>query len=406
MSGPATDPYPGRACPLCHRPGGRLVHDVPTVPVHSCLVMGSRTEALAIARGALTVVLCPDCGAMTNRCFAEHDMAYSSDYEDSQAFSPTFLDYARGLAARWVDGWGLSGRTVLEIGAGRGDFSRLLAQAGAGRVVAMDPTIDPVRFGEPDARVTLWAEEFTDGHDLSGVDAVTMRHVLEHVDDPGALLRALRAALADRPDVPLLVEIPEAGRILDEGAFWDMYHEHCNYLTAATAVELFEAAGFVVETTTLAYGGQYLLVEARAIGRPRPMRLDAETMAELAGAVDRFRDHSRSQVHRFVDTIARHAATGRVALWGSGSKGTAFLHALGPTAADVDVVIDVNPFLAGKFIAGTGHPILAPATLREEPVDLVVVMNPVYVAEILEELERLGCRAALVALGPTAETTA
>jgi hypothetical protein len=368
--------------------------------------MSSRAEALAAARGALTVVLCSGCGAMTNRLFAELDMAYSSDYEDSQAFSPTFLEYARGLAARWVDGWGLSGRTVLEIGAGRGDFSRLLAQAGAGHVIAMDPTIDPVRFGQPDERVTLLAEEFTAGRDLHGVDAVTMRHVLEHVDNPGALLRALRAALADRPNVPVLVEIPEAGRILDEGAFWDMYHEHCNYLTTATAVELFESAGFVVETTTLAYGGQYLLVEARAAGRPRPMRLAAGEMEELTGAADRFRDQARSQVGRFVDTIARHAATGRVALWGSGSKGTAFLHALGPTAADVDVVIDVNPFLAGKFVAGTGHPILAPAALHGEPVDLVVVMNPVYLAEIRDELERLGCRAALVALGPTAGATA
>jgi hypothetical protein len=165
----------------------------------------------------------------------------------------------------------------------------------------------------------------------------------------------LRTALAERPDVPVLVEIPEAGRILDEGAFWDMYHEHCNYLSSATAVELFESAGFVVESTTLAYGGQYLLVEARATGHPRPMRLDAERMDELAGAVDRFRDHSRSQVHRFVDLVARHAATGRVAVWGSGSKCTAFLHALGTTAADVDVVIDVNPFLDGKFVAGTGH---------------------------------------------------
>jgi hypothetical protein len=33
-------------------------------------------------------------------------------------------------------------------------------------------------------------------------------------------------------------------------------------------------------------------------------------------------------------------------------------------------------------------------------------MNPVYVAEIREHLDRLGCRAALVALGATAGATA
>lgn len=369
------------------------------MPLHSCLVMDSRAEARAIGRGALAVVLCEGCGVMANRLFAEEDMTYSSRYEDSQAFSSTFLDYARSLAARWVDRWDLSGRTVLEIGAGRGDFSRLLAEAGAGSVVAMDPTIDPVRFGRPDPRVTLRAEAFGEGTELHGIDAVTMRHVLEHVDDPGAILRALRGALRDRPDVPVLVEIPEAGRILEEGAFWDMYHEHSNYLTRATAVELFESNGFLVEGTTLDYGSQYLLVEARAAGQPRPARLDDAELGRLIAAVGHFTGQRDGQLTHQVELISRHAATGRVVVWGSGSKGTAFLHALGATAADVDAVVDVNPHLADKYVAGTGHRIIAPATLRDEPADLVVAMNPVYLAEIRDDLARLGCGARLVALG-------
>lgn len=400
------EPYQGRPCPLCGEPGGRLVHEVPTVPVHSCLVMSTRAEAIAMAHGALAVVLCTRCGAMSNRLFAEQHMAYSSSYEDSQAFSPTFLDYARGLAGRWVDGWGLESRTILEIGAGRGDFSRLLADAGAGRVIAMDPTADPVRFGQPHQRVTVRKEEFTRGCDLDDVDAVTMRHVLEHVDDPGALLRALRESLAGRPEVPVLVELPESERILAEGAFWDIYHEHCNYLTTATAVELFESAGFVVESASLTYSDQYVLVEALPTGRPRPMRLAEEPMRQLIESADRFRQQSLAQVERFADTISRFAEGGRVAVWGSGSKGTAFLHALGPTAADVDVVVDVNPFLAGKFIAGTGHPIVAPGSLRDDAVDLVVVMNPVYATEIQLELDRISPRATLVALGAGAASTA
>lgn len=373
-----------------------------SVPVHSCLVMGSRADAVSMARGALAVVLCRGCGAMSNRAFTERDMAYSARYEDSQAFSTTFVDYARSLAERWVGDWDLRGRTVLEVGAGRGDFSRLLAAAGAGHVVAMDPTVDPRRFGEPDERVTLLAETFGSGTDLSGVGAVAMRHVLEHVDDPRALLRELRRALADRADVPVLVELPEAGRILTEGAFWDIYHEHCNYLTREVAVELFESAGFEVRATRLDYADQYLHVEALPTGRPRPMRLPEEQVRRLVADADRFRAAARNQVDELGRTIAEHASQGRVVLWGSGSKGTAFLHALGPTASDVDAVIDVNPHLAGKYVAGTGHPILAPATLAEDPADLVVAMNPIYLREIRADLDRLSPGATLVALGDRA----
>jgi predicted RNA methylase len=361
--------------------------------------MDTCAEAVAVPRGALAVVLCHGCGAMTNRLFAAPALSPGSRHEDSQAFSPTFLDYARGLAGRWVDRWRLEGRVVLEIGAGRGDFSRLLAAAGAGRVIAMDPTVDPERFGEADDRVTLWAQELDDTCELPDVHAVSMRHVLEHVDDPGALLQCLRRALADRPDVPVLVELPDAGRILEEGAFWDMYHEHCNYLTREVAVELFESAGFVVESTTLTYADQYVLVEALPTGRCRPLRLPADDLGRLVAGAERFRSACGHQLSSLGRAIARHARHGRVVLWGSGSKGTAFLHALGPTASDVDGVIDVNPFLDGKFISGTGHPILAPGTLERNPADLVVAMNPVYATEIRAHLDRLSPGATLVALG-------
>ena len=97
--------------------------------------------------------------------------------------------------------------------------------------------------------------------------------------------------------------------------------------------------------------------------------------------------------------MEQHAPTGRVVVWGSGSKGTAFLHALGAAARLVDAVVDVNPHLWGKHVAGTGHAIVAPGTLADEPVDLVVAMNPVYATEIRAELDRLSPGAQLLALG-------
>jgi len=65
----------------------------------------------------------------------------------------------------------------------------------------------------------------------------------------------------------------------------------------------------------------------------------------------------------------------------------------------VDAVVDVNPHLWGKHVAGTGHAIVAPGTLADEPVDLVVAMNPVYASEIRAELDRLSPGAQLLALG-------
>ena len=53
-----------------------------------------------------------------------------------------------------------------------------------------------------------------------------------------------------------------------------------------------------------------------------------------------------------------------VALWGSGSKAVSYLTTLGVTD-EVQAVVDINPHKHGKFLAGTGHEIVAPEALRQ-----------------------------------------
>lgn len=396
--------YLGRECPLCARPGGALAYQIPSLPVHSCLLMEDRAEALSVPRGALDLVLCENCGYLANRAFEEALTAYSTRYEDSQAFSPTFTTYATRLAEQWVADWSLQGATVVEIGAGRGDFSRMLATAGAGRLIAMDPTIDPARFVTDDPRVEPVVSAFTTAETLPPCDAVVMRHVLEHVDDPVSLLTNLRQALESTPEVPLLVEVPDASRVMTEGAFWDVYYEHCAYLTPDTARELFESSGFHVRRLTNAYDNQYLLIEATAAsGTDRPAELAADRLIGLHELVLGFGRNATEVLQRWRSTLAQRKAINQsVVVWGSGSKGTAFLNALGDTASAVDRVIDVNPHLHGKFIAGSGHPIVGPSDLARQGTDLVIVMNPVYLNEIRSMVNSISPGCDVCALGEPA----
>src|SRR6266446_4416717 len=49
---------------------------------------------------------------------------------------------------------------------------------------------------------------------------------------------------------------------------------------------------------------------------------------------------------------------------------------------------------------GTGHPVIAPKALINQPADLVIVMNPIYVPEIELSLKEMGLRPEIVALSP------
>jgi hypothetical protein len=90
----------------------------------------------------------------------------------------------------------------------------------------------------------------------------------------------------------------------------------------------------------------------------------------------------------------------RIILWGGGSKGVSFLTTLGLTE-EIAAVVDINPYKQGKFMPGTGHPVISPKALVDQPPDLVIVMNPIYVAEVRSSLKEIGLTPEVVALTPS-----
>ncbi|MEZ5267937.1 MAG: hypothetical protein R2789_04985 [Microthrixaceae bacterium] len=54
---------------------------------------------------------------------------------------------------------------------------------------------------------------------------------------------------------------------------------------------------------------------------------------------------------------------------------------------EIQYAVDINPHKQGMFMAGTGQEIVAPDFLATYRPDLVVIMNPVYLEEILRDIE-------------------
>jgi hypothetical protein len=205
--------------------------------------------------------------------------------------------------------------------------------------------------------------------------------------------------VADSGEVLLFFELPDALRVLREAAFWDIYYEHCSYFTPGALARLFRRTGFRVERLELAYDDQYILLDARADvppgDEPLPLEEPAGSVADEVRAFTERIDRVRSE---WGDRLERFAANGlRVAVWGSGSKAVAFLSTLGGERM-VERVVDVNPHRHGRFMPGSGREISAPESLRDDPPDVVIAMNPAYREEIAADLRRLGVRAELLAL--------
>jgi SAM-dependent methyltransferase len=365
-----------------------VFYEVEPVPVHSCRLVGTREEALSFPTGRLALALCHACGFVTNAAFEPGLQDYSVDYEETQAFSPRFVEFIEELARRWVETYELRGKRVLEIGSGKGEFLLLLHELGVADAIGIDPGFVPGRVHErPGLR--FLRELYSERHAALEPDAIVCRHTLEHIQPVSELMRLIRSTLEG--DEALLFELPDVLRVLREGAFWDMYYEHTSYFSPGSLARLFRATGFDVVELELAYDDQYILLAARpgASGPALPLEEEPGVVAE---AVEGFRTAYEATRERWRERLA---AAERPVIWGAGSKGVAFLTTLGP---GLELGVDVNPHKQGKFLAGSGVEVVAPDALRGYRPDLVVAMNAVYLDEIGQTLSGLGVQTALEAV--------
>lgn len=387
-------------CAACRADELTPFYHLSGIPVHSCLLVESRAAALAFPTGDLELVFCRRCGFIGNRRFDPSLHDYSPDYEESQGFSPRFRRFLEGLAEEQIHRHDLRGKTVLEIGCGKGDFLVALVERGVGRGIGIDPAFRPDRLRSRAAdRLTFIQDFYRPEHAALAFDHVVCRHTLEHIPDVLGFLELVRRGIGARRHVTLFFELPDMERILVERAFWDIYYEHCSYFTRGSLTRLFRRAGFSVLRSWKEYDGQYLMLEAAPADEVVPERAGDEVdLARTRAQVERFAAGIPDQLGALRAEIDGWRRDGRkVVLWGSGSKATGYLTTLG-VREEIAAVVDINPHRHGKFVAGTGHEIIAPDRLVELRPDVVVIMNPVYQEEIGADLQRMGLAPQLTAL--------
>jgi hypothetical protein len=384
----ATTATTGTQCQACHGAEVAIFFEADRVPVHGTLLLESREEALRFPRGDLRLGHCPRCGFIQNTAFDPGRLRYGAGYEDSQAHSPRFVSFADALARSLIERHELRDGYIVEVGSGQGDFLDLICRLGHNHGLAFDPATDPAHTPPTIDHRQVTFDESTR---LDQLDLLVCRHTLEDIRDVDGFTRMLGGHLRRHPGAIGYVEVPDTHRILAEGAFWDLYYEHCSYFTAATLRAVVERAGLEALQVALGFDGQYIQLEC-TLGGDGTIRDsdDAATATVVAGYVRRFASRMTEIRDQWQTRFESWARSGkRAVLWGGGSKAVAFIATL-ELGADVDGVIDINPRKHGRYLPASGHAVRGPEALASDTPDVVVVMNPIYLTEIRTDLAARG----------------
>jgi SAM-dependent methyltransferase len=388
MNDSALPAFVAAVCPVCAHTlavpffdGGR----------HALATLGwprSAAEARAMPRHPHEFVQCPACSHVWNRAFRYDAIPYRDN--PNRMFNQGSIWRGHLAATRDLVLQRLGAApTIIDIGCGEGHFIRGLASErdGVGRFIGFDPNSS----AETGLGVECHARLFEPLADMPRFqpDAVVIRHVLEHLVEPAALLDQLAwgAAALGKP-CWLFAEMPCIDRVFATGRLADFFYEHAAHFTSRSFKTLLARVGDVVELDR-GYDGEvvYGLVQ---LSVPQPLR-------ERAAAASRFArrsDESRSAIRAQLDALSASGA--RVAIWGGTGKAAAFIHQFGADAKRFALVVDSDPGKAGTFVPETGQEIVFRDVLKTQPVDVVIVPTQWRARDILAEMEREGIVAAQV----------
>ena len=385
------DKLEGKLCHSCGSDQMSIFHTLNGVPVHSVKNIPLPEKAIDCPKGNIHLAFCYHCGFISNIAFDPSLLEYSNEYESSQAFSPTFNTFASDLAARLIDRFNLHDKIILEIGCGNGEFLNLLCEQGGNRGIGFDPAYREGRIGiKPNAKITFIKDYYSEKYTNYQADFICCRMTLEHIQSTANFVSMVRRSLGARSDAIIFFQVPDVTRILRDCAIEDIYFEHCSYFSPGSLARLFRKCDFNVLRLETDYEGQYLMIEAKTAEyksfKPLPMENDLNILADY---ISSFQERYEAKLSSWYKRLQAISSNGKHAvIWGSGSKGVAFLTALG-IHDEIKYVVDINPNRQGTFMPGTGQEIVAPDFLKTYQPETVIVMNPIYLQEIQQELRHL-----------------
>ncbi len=360
------------------------------------------------------VVVCNRCGfvyADPAASQSDYDRFYCewSKYDDSETstgsgLSPydaarlaaTASDIARALPSRAA--------SILDAGCATGGLLTALREVGFASVAGLDPSPRCASACRERGFEAYIGSIASAPQNMPKFDCVVFSHVLEHVYDIPSFFAAARGLLS--PGGYLYLETPDATRY-DEylyAPFQEFNTEHINHFSGRGLENAARRYGFqpvVVEQKLLQTAADTIYPAVFGLFRDRGQAGDERVVCdqELPSRIEAYIRHSAEQMEKINCHLASQLANvDRVIIWGAGQLAMKLLSLPFLAQTQVRALVDNNPILRGKKLAGA--PIVGPKEIAgsSEP---IIIATLLHADEISAQIRRLGLRNPVLSLQAT-----
>ena len=282
---------------------------------------------------------------------------------------------------RLVDRFDLSGGKILDVGSGKGDMLDILKEVGLD-AYGIEASAESVEIGKLSGRNMIHGY-IGEMNKISGApfDAFISLNYLEHLPNPGTIIKNIYNNTSNNSVG--FVTVPNLVYLLKTKCFYEFVADHLSYFTQETLTYAFESNGFEVLESSIINEQNDIAV----IVKKRKSLNISDGIKEVKSLIQHLKEISEKY----------NKQSKKIAVWGAGHRTLALL-ALS-NLETIEYVVDSAKFKQGRYTPVIHTPIVAPGTLKEQLVDLVIVMVPgLYPGEVLKTLSEMNLQAEIAVL--------
>lgn len=321
----------------------------------------------------LELCQCSGCGLVQFNC---EPVPYFKDSTRAGERSQALIDLRRQQYRMFIEKFNLNGKKILEVGAGKGGFLKTLQEMTEynAQGYGIENNLQFVEQAKKQYGVRM-QQGFLDNPDkqIEGApfDAFMSFAYPARLTDPNAMLRCVYNNLTDKGAG--LIMVPSLEHLCKPGGFYDITSDHIAYYDKNTLAFLLNKNGFdVVESGEAAGLYIYAMVEKK-------QRLEIKTIwSDVEPTAQAIKDFLNERIQQGK----------KVACWCAGHFAFTVLSVAEIGPDKMSYIIDNAKFKQGRYAPASHVPIVGPEHFADEPVDTIIILGPMYVDEIVQEIKK------------------